>query len=554
VPARSLTELGSKGARWVAPEQTGDHALAQLVIASPQEFLPALTPLRDFKIATGITTELISLESILATSPGRDAPERVKRFLEHRARTAGTTYAFLIGDASKFPVRYTKGQHIESPSVNPQGGRVTYAATDLYYADLFKPDGAFDDWDRNGNGEFGELSGEWTAGTLNVDEVNLAPDIAVGRLPARTPAEVQRYVGRAIAFEAQMPRAWAKRALLVATTDWVGDACAKQDHVATHYLEGYAIQKLYSAGNQCGVTTPPSPQAITAAINDGVGFVSYIGHGNAQGWTGFGRADLPNLTNADRPPFMVAVACDTSWFVKFPPYDAYVDINGVSHTGVNAGEVVSLTAPPRPATIQPGPPVDSMGVDLLVERETGAIGYIGCITGAQPYGTDLGTFFFEARSLGITTVGDMWRHMVTRYYQVHVPPFAVNPTNWTIVAEFHQPWKFFVFGDPSLRLRGVGQVGAILAVEGVPAFLRVHDVGTGYGPPDDFLDVEVVVKLAEAPERAFGFQLRRDDQVATRRGMLALLRRAMRDQQAVRLDFVRTGFLNGRVIRVRALQ
>ncbi len=105
--------------------------MAQLVIVSPQEFLPALAPLRDFKTATGISTELVSLETVETGCPGRDAPERVKRFLEDRVRTAGAKYAFFVGDASKFPVRYTKGQHIEPPNVNPQGGRVTYGATDL---------------------------------------------------------------------------------------------------------------------------------------------------------------------------------------------------------------------------------------------------------------------------------------------------------------------------------------------------------------------------------------------------------------------------------------
>jgi hypothetical protein len=43
------------------------------------------------------------------------------------------------------------------------------------------------------------------------------------------------------------------------------------------------------------------------------------------------------------------------------------------------------------------------------------------------------------------------------------------------------------------------------------AFLRAHDVGTGFGPPDDFIDVEAVVKLDSQPAEAYGFQLRNDD-------------------------------------------
>lgn len=528
--------------------------MPQLVILSPQEFVSSLAPLRDFKAATGVSAELVSLETVISGWPGRDDPERVKRFLEDRVRNSGTKYVLLVGDGSKFPLRYTKGQHIEHPDVNPQGGRVTYSPTDLYYADLFEPDGSFDDWDRNHNGEFGELQGEWTAGTLNVDDLDLSPDVAVGRLPARTSPEVERYIHRIIAFEAGMPQAWAKSALLIATTDWDPDACKVQDHIASQCLTGYQVHRLYDQGNPCGISTSPSATEISRIINQGVGMVNYIGHGSADGWSPhFWRSDLAKLSNHGRPPVVFAAACDTSWFAKNVPYDSYVDEAGVAHQGVNSGEIVSLTAPPRPAPIQPGPPVDSMGVDMLVEHDHGATAYLGCITGAQGQAEDLSKYFFEALSVGITTLGGMWRHMLIRYYQAHVPPLAVNPPNYLPVAEFHQPWKFFLFGDPSLRLHGVGETGATLNVEGIPTYLRVHDVGTGYGPADDHLDVEVVVKLANIPDRAFGLQLRVDQNKAAATAMLDLLRRAFNDQQPVNLDYVRTGFLNGRIIRIKAM-
>ena len=54
--------------------------------------------------------------------------------------------------------------------------------------------------------------------------------------------------------------------------------------------------------------------------------------------------------------------------------------------------------------------------------------------------------------------------------------------------------------------------------------LRVHDVGTGFGPDSDQIDVEVVFKLDSNPDNAFGFTLRSDSQGPAHRGMLALLR------------------------------
>jgi hypothetical protein len=51
----------------------------------------------------------------------------------------------------------------------------------------------------------------------------------------------------------------------------------------------------------------------------------------------------------------------------------------------------------------------------------------------------------------------------------------------------------------------------LLEKTGKIIFLRAHDLGTGYGPPNDFLDVEAVFILNSLGEGAYGFQLRNDD-------------------------------------------
>ena len=51
---------------------------------------------------------------------------------------------------------------------------------------------------------------------------------------------------------------------------------------------------------------------------------------------------------------------------------------------------------------------------------------------------------------------------------------------------------------------------ALIETSGKITFLRVHDVGTGWGPANDHIDVEVIVKLDSHPQNAFGFQLRND--------------------------------------------
>jgi hypothetical protein len=78
---------------------------------------------------------------------------------------------------------------------------------------------------------------------------------------------------------------------------------------------------------------------------------------------------------------------------------------------------------------------------------------------------------------------------------------------------------------------------ALLQRQGKVTFLRVHDVGTGFGPPGDQIDVEVVFQLDTAPLKSFGFQVRNDGNRAARQGMLDLLRDAFNHGWTVVVDF-----------------
>lgn len=81
-------------------------------------------------------------------------------------------------------------------------------------------------------------------------------------------------------------------------------------------------------------------------------------------------------------------------------------------------------------------------------------------------------------------------------------------------------------------------------------FLRVHDVGTKYGPPTDQIDAEVIIQLHNHPGKAFGFQLRDDNQRAARQGMLNLLRDAFKNDWTVSVDYlIDPGKNNGVIIR-----
>lgn len=96
-------------------------------------------------------------------------------------------------------------------------------------------------------------------------------------------------------------------------------------------------------------------------------------------------------------------------------------------------------------------------------------------------------------------------------------------------------------------------VGEVLVARGRLTLLRVHEVGSGFGPPVDRIDGEVVVKLDTEPGRAFGFQLRRDANLPARQRMLALLRDAFAQDRPLLMEYLRTGQHNGTLIRVSEL-
>ena len=95
----------------------------------------------------------------------------------------------------------------------------------------------------------------------------------------------------------------------------------------------------------------------------------------------------------------------------------------------------------------------------------------------------------------------------------------------------------------------------LLEKTGKIIFLRANDLGTGYGPPSDFLDVEAEFILNSFGEGAYGFQLRNDDNLPARQAMFSLLREAFAHNFTVIADYlIEPGRINGTAIRVALIR
>jgi hypothetical protein len=95
---------------------------------------------------------------------------------------------------------------------------------------------------------------------------------------------------------------------------------------------------------------------------------------------------------------------------------------------------------------------------------------------------------------------------------------------------------------------------ALLQSRGKLTFLRVHEIGSKFGPPTDQIDVEAVIKIDSEPQRSMGFQIRNDRNRPVRQGMLDLLRDAFANNFTIIVDYdLPANKNNGVVLRI-ALQ
>lgn len=152
-------------------------------------------------------------------------------------------------------------------------------------------------------------------------------------------------------------------------------------------------------------------------------------------------------------------------------------------------------------------------------------------------GTDRGVYRGSSTNQGTTW---NWSSFNNGLPSANVTRLDVHPTTGVMRAT--------TFGRSAYEVYTDWPIGTL--AEGAITFLRVHDVGTGYGPPSDFIDVEVVISLNDLPGRGLGFQLRADSEEEARHGMLGLLRDAFARNSRVIIDYTKTGLRNGRILRV----
>lgn len=428
----------------------------RLLVIAPERFHAALSDFVQYK-QNQLPAELVSLEKVLKETAGVDDPERLKRYLYASWQKRGTGYALLVGDADLVPVRYMVLDRVTSAAFD-----YAFYPSDLYYSDLAKQDGSFDDWNARKDGfhaaYFGEVRGEKNKkDPINYDQVDYRPEIAVGRWPVDTPDEVRLIAAKTIAYEKGIlsgQKPGLRRAGFVAVGGWV-DARGRMDNMIARMPRGWTVEKRYYTDNRRNDRTPPPDETqIYALLNEGVGLLLHAGHGSDDSWERcFFRAHLDRVKNADRLPVILSAGCSTARFATLPPYEAYEDVNGKRHSGTDKKEVFT-SPPPPPSPYARGPyNKTGLGEQLLRRGPDGAVAYVGCNTGSQPCGLTLLDGFVTALGQAKQPrLGDCWASAVAYYYDREHLATLVPTNSWYPASIFFQGMKFMLFGDPSLLL------------------------------------------------------------------------------------------------------
>jgi uncharacterized repeat protein (TIGR01451 family) len=255
----------------------GSKGASDFYIVSNNAFLSAAATLKSVRDREGTSTSVIDVDDLYDEfNFGIRSPEAIRSFLKLASTWKHAPSAvMLLGDASVDPRNYL------------ETGTFDFVPTKLLRTSLLRT--ASDDW-------FTDFNNDGIA------------DIAVGRIPVRTPAEAALVIGK---IASRRPSgSWARKALFVADSSPDFDFASVAASLTQRVPSSLTSETIDFA------KTSNAHADILTAMNSGSLLATYIGHGSVEIWADyvFSSSDASALTNGDRLPFVVALNCLNGYF------------------------------------------------------------------------------------------------------------------------------------------------------------------------------------------------------------------------------------------------
>ena len=262
-----------------APEKGADY-----IIIAPPAMIEAVQPLLAWREAQGLRTMVATTDQIyLKFSAGLQSPDAITDFLRWATETwpgPAPRFVLLAGDASYDPLGYL-----------PDASNKNLIPT------AFVPTVVM-----------GETASDNAMADLDGDGL---PDLAIGRFPGQTPADIEAMSDKTIAYEKERPAGdWIDKLLFVADDDDPYFNTFNEEMIGL-------VPARFETENL--VITPDNDirPELLAVLNQGRGLVSYMGHGAVDIWSQeeiFTTEDVAELQQEGRLPIMLVWACLNGYF------------------------------------------------------------------------------------------------------------------------------------------------------------------------------------------------------------------------------------------------
>jgi glycosidase len=263
---------------------------AQYLVISHPDFIDGLQPLIEAREAQGLTVSVVDVTDLYARyTSGIFDPQAIKQYIAYATRNLGTEYVLLVG-GDTYDYRNYLGINSISfiPSIYVSTGPLAnFVPADPLYADV------------------------------NDDNV---PDVALGRFPVRSVAELNLMVSKTLAYAA---KDYGQTAAFASDLNDGGLSFKDiNNDMASLLPPSWTVENIHLS--DLNVTTARSQ--LIAAMNRGTALVTFTGHSGPQEWTFsdlFNMSNAAALTNHGRPFVVVQWGCWNSYYVD-PVYNYMV--------------------------------------------------------------------------------------------------------------------------------------------------------------------------------------------------------------------------------------
>jgi CSLREA domain-containing protein len=268
---------------------------ADYLVIGPEALLDASKPLLRHRRRQGLRVEAVSTETVASElGHGELTPESIRELIAwayHEGRGPKLRYVLLLGDAT-YDYKDHLGTGVEN-QLPPFMVQTSYlwTASDPAYA------------------------------AINGDD--LLPDVAIGRLPAKTIDELSAMVDKILAFENGELEALQPFVLVADNADTAGNFERDAEEIASTLLDGRDVQRIYLG--KLGVSA--TQDAIVASFDAGASTVSYLGHGGIHLWADenvFNASIVDRLSSQPQQPLLLTMNCLNGYF-HFPYFDSLAE-------------------------------------------------------------------------------------------------------------------------------------------------------------------------------------------------------------------------------------